>query len=90
MYGLEPLIPIALFFSVAAVVVLRGPLGRAIGERIAGRADEVTAGSAREAEALRAEVEQLHDRLTDLEERVDFTERVLARSREQSELPPGH
>ncbi len=30
-----------------------------------------------------------HDRLLDLEERVDFTERVLQQNREQEKLEPG-
>ena len=38
MIGFEPLIQIALFFSIAGVFVLRGPIGKAIADRIAGRA----------------------------------------------------
>lgn len=49
------------------------------------------AGSA-EVEQLRARVEALEElsyRLHDLEERVDFTERVLTQQRERDQLRPG-
>ena len=85
MSGLEPLIPIALFFSVAAVLILRGALGKALGERIGwggGREDSAAAT------ALKAEMEELRYRLTELEERVDFSERMLAQ-RQHGRLAPG-
>ncbi len=49
------------------------------------------AGSA-EVQQLRARVEQLEDgaaRVQDLEERLDFTERVLTQQRERGQLPAG-
>jgi hypothetical protein len=81
---LEPLIPIFFFLTVGGVVVLRGPLGRALADRIAGRT--ARDGSVREAE-LERQVEDLQYRLTELEERVDFTERVLSSGREPRTLP---
>ncbi len=77
------LVPITLFVSIAAVAILRGPFGKALGERLGG--GSVRDGSP-DVEALRSEVEDLRYRLTEMEERVDFTERVLARERER--LPP--
>ncbi len=44
MNGLEPLIPVALFFSVTSVIILRGPTGKAITDRIAGRASQMRDG----------------------------------------------
>lgn len=44
--------------------------------------------SAEEVESLRADVADLREELTDVQERLDFTERMLARSRER-EGPPG-
>ena len=38
---------------------------------------------------LLAEVDQLRDRLGELEERLDFTERLLAQQRDAAALPPG-
>ncbi len=54
---------------------LRGPLGRALAERIAGRrADEVAVLP----EETYAELDEMRRRLYELEERVDFSERLLA------------
>lgn len=44
MIGLEPLIPVALFFSLAGVIVLKGPIGKAIADRIARRDSRPTDG----------------------------------------------
>lgn len=81
------LVPITLFASIAAVVILRGPLGKALGERLAGGSARVA--PSQEVDVLRNEVEELRYRLTDIEERLDFTERVLAQQRERERLPPG-
>ncbi|HXV85890.1 MAG TPA: hypothetical protein VD793_04280 [Gemmatimonadales bacterium] len=80
MTGLEPLIPIALFFSVASVIILRGPMGKALAERLAGRGGD--ADAAQEAEAMRAELEAVRQRLEDAEQRLDFTERLLTTRRD--------
>lgn len=87
MSGLEPLIPIAFFFSIAAVIILRGPLGKALGERMAGR--QSVAEAVREREALQAELEELRSRVGELEERVDFAERLLAQQRGRNQLGAG-
>jgi hypothetical protein len=76
----EVLVPIAFFFSVAAIIILRGPLGRALAERIAGRASTGDPAGANEALAdLTDAVHQLTTDVQALEERLDFTERMLAR-----------
>ncbi|MGD8727308.1 MAG: hypothetical protein PVH40_06660 [Gemmatimonadales bacterium] len=80
------LVPITMFLTIGAVLIFRGPMGKAIGERIAGKASQVDGG---ETEALRAEVEDMRYRIVDLEERVDFTERMLAKHRDANQLPPG-
>ena len=88
MHEIAPfLVPITLFLTIGAVAIFRGPLGKALGERIAGRPRELDHSA--ESDALRGEVEDLRWRLTELEERLDFTERVLARHKEQGQLPPG-
>lgn len=49
-------------------------------------------GGSGELRELRTRVEQLEDvaaRVQDLEERLDFTERVLAQQRERGQLPAG-
>lgn len=97
MHGLEPLIPVAFFFSVAAILILRGPLGRALGERIAaggsaGRMADEVAASQRELAELRARLEVLEElvaRVQELEERLDFAERLLVRQGERPKLGGG-
>ena len=77
---------IVLFISLAAVIVLRGPLGRAIGERIGRQRD---AGD-RELQDLKGEVEELRHQLGEVQERLDFAERLLARQDERAgALPKG-
>jgi hypothetical protein len=72
-----------LIISVAAVFVLRGPLGRAMADRIAGRHR-----NAGEDEALRADLEETRQRLAEVEERLDFAERLLAKQRESDRIAP--
>jgi hypothetical protein len=79
------LVPMTLFVSMAAIFIFRGPLGKAIGERIAGRRVEGDAFA--ETEALHAEVEELRHRVGEVEERLDFTERLLAQHKETNVLP---
>ncbi|HKI95188.1 MAG TPA: hypothetical protein VJ992_07840 [Gemmatimonadales bacterium] len=90
MNGLEPLIPIFFFLTVGAVVILRGPLGRALADRIAGRAGpagpQVPPGQAAFHEHAGAEIDELRQRMTELEERQDFTERVLAQHSDRTRL----
>lgn len=68
-----------LFMSLAAIFVLRGPLGRALGERIAGQRD----ANDREIQDLKGEVEELRHSLSEVQERLDFAERLLARQDER-------
>src|SRR5205807_3114529 len=82
---------------IGATLVLSGPVGKALAEWIRGwsKTDEqwlavkaakhgaVLGGS----ESLLAEVEDLRRRLSEVEERLDFTERLLAKSREAERLP---
>lgn len=80
------LVPITLFLTIGAVAILRGPLGKAIGERLSGKHAQPAHG---DSEAVRAELEEMRYRLGELEERVDFTERMLARHKETDRLGPG-
>jgi hypothetical protein len=59
--------------------VVRGPIGEALGRRLGG-------GQARGDDA---ELSELRGRLAELEERVDFTERVLLQERNASQLGEG-
>lgn len=69
-----------MFLSMTAIFVLRGPLGRALADRLAGRAGRG------DEERLRGEVDELRHRLGEVEERLDFAERLLAKTREAERL----
>jgi hypothetical protein len=66
--------------SVALVKVFRGPIGEAIADRLRGSTSPLDAG-------LLAEVDGLKTRLAELEERLDFSERLLAHGHEVDQLP---
>ncbi|HKT60517.1 MAG TPA: hypothetical protein VJQ46_10710 [Gemmatimonadales bacterium] len=61
--------------------VFRGPLGDAIARRIGGPAPEVGSRD--------HEITELQARVAELEERLDFTERVLLQERQAGQLKPG-
>jgi hypothetical protein len=84
--------------SVSAIFVLRGPVGKALAQWIAGwshtevkwieaKARMEGAGSG-DVDQLRQEVEELRGQLADVQERLDFTERMLAKTRDAERLPP--
>jgi hypothetical protein len=83
------IVSIAMFVAAAAVLILRGPLGKAWARRIEGTSAQADARALPEVDQLQgrvAELEQQIDRLHELEERLDFTERLLAQQREQPRL----
>ena len=74
------LVTAAICFSGARI--LTGPVGQALARRIAGKGGQADADLMNEVGALRSEVDQLHQRLLDTEERLDFSERLLAQRNE--------
>lgn len=76
---------VTLFLTVGSVLILRGPLGRAFADRIAGR----HAASDVEIQRLRQDIEELRAELGGMQERLDFAERLLTRERERAQLSPG-
>ncbi len=83
-----PTIPMSiLFLCAAAVFITRGPFGRALAERISGRGRP--AAEDQDVRELKTEVEELRTQLGDVQERLDFAERVLARRNERAGLPKG-
>ena len=90
---------IGLALVIGTTLVLSGPVGKALAEWIRGwsRTDEqwmamkaakhgVVLGG--ESERLLADVDELRRRLSEVEERLDFTERLLARDRDPDRLAP--
>jgi hypothetical protein len=78
-----PFETIALVALIFAVVRIFGPVGAAIGDRLRGgrSGPEVDHLLAEEVEVLREQVRQLESmqpRMMELEERLDFAERLLA------------
>jgi hypothetical protein len=74
--------------SAATVLILRGPLGKALARRIEGTSGQAGL-AAEQLEGRIAEVEQQVDRLHELEERLDFAERLLAQGREPARIEEG-
>jgi ubiquinone biosynthesis protein UbiJ len=70
-------------FVLGMAKILRGPVGEALGDRL--RHGPRTRSDA----ALMAEVDELKTRLAEMEERLDFAERLLAAGRETDQLPGG-
>jgi hypothetical protein len=68
------------FLSAAAVFIFRGPLGKALADRIAGR--HLAADP--EAQRLRQDVDELRAELGAVQERLDFAERLLTRGQERT------
>lgn len=81
--------------AVAAVMFFGGtfwvlrPIAAAVSKRIAGE-HRPPADDAGDREQILSELQQLRHELGDLAERVDFTERLLAREREVAKLDRGH
>jgi hypothetical protein len=81
------IVPVVFFLSLAAVFILRGPLGKALADRVAGR--HLQSAERPDGEQLTAELEEMRLRLTELENRVDFAERLLAKGRDADRAAPG-
>ena len=84
---------LAMFLAIgsAAVALLFGPIGSAIGRRLGGRAEpEDTQRKIEELGAsVTAELEDLRGRLAEAEERLDFAERLLAHGLPENQLRRG-
>jgi hypothetical protein len=84
---------LAMFLAIgaAAVGVLFGPIGSALARHLVGRSEPGDAHV--EIEEMRArvtdEVDDLRNRLAEVEERLDFAERLLAHGRQADQLPGG-
>ncbi len=70
-------------FIIGGVMVFRGPVGQAIARRIQGRHGEVEQELLSEVHALREQVQALELQVGELDERLDFSERLLAQARQE-------
>ncbi len=82
---IEGILAILLIFGGGTLIAVSfSPIGRAIAERIRGAAPDSGHDP-----AIYDELERMRGEMAELQERVDFTERLLAKSREQEQLPGG-
>jgi hypothetical protein len=74
--------------SVAAVIILRGPVGRALGKRLEGNnaPDSDLVQRVEELETRLLVAEQAEGRLAEVEERLDFAERLLAGEKKAAQV----
>jgi hypothetical protein len=79
-------IPALIAGAVMGTVTLRGPVGKALAARI----HQGTLGQAEPHPEVLDELYEVRNRMVEIEERLDFTERLLARQRteEPARLPP--
>lgn len=85
------LIAMTIIAVLIGAIYILGPIARAFARRIEGRGLDPAMQD--EMQALRervGEVDGLRDRLMELEERVDFAERLLANAPQQERLPARH
>jgi hypothetical protein len=85
--GAEFAIPALITGGVVTAIGLRGQVGKALAERI----HSGPVGPAEVPPEVLEEMDEMRHRMLELEERLDFTERVLARQRAEdpAQLPPG-
>ena len=82
---MEDILAIILIFGGGtAIAIAFSPVGKAIADRIRGRAFEAETDP-----ALLAELDDMKAQLSELQERMDFSERLLAKDREGKALEPG-
>jgi len=85
------LMGIAVMLGLTATAVLRGPLGKALARRLEGPAalPDTSAQQLEDLQVRLADLEVQVGRMHELEERLDFTERLLARQADPGRLPHG-
>lgn len=82
---MEDILAIILIFGGGtAIAIAFSPIGKAIADRIRGRAVEAETDP-----ALLAELDEMRAQLSELQERMDFSERLLAKDREPRSLEAG-
>ena len=84
-----PVLVMIVGLSLAAATIILWPLMRALGRRLEGKGmvDPALRGEVEQLQARLGEVDVLQQRVVELEERIDFTERMLARAQTPAALP---
>ena len=86
--GGPPLVLMIVLAALTATVIILWPIMRAFGRRLEGRGsvDPTLKADIDHLHARLGDVDALQSRVLELEERVDFTERLLAQSQQPSRL----
>jgi hypothetical protein len=91
---IEGVLAIVFLFGGGTLFLLSlSPIGKAVAERIRGKGQQSNAGELRSElvehkESLEQELEAVRREVAELAERVDFTERLLAKQRDAERLMP--
>ncbi len=75
----------SIFFFIMVIVLIKSPLGRAMADRLAGRVPDSRRLSDEDIDLIH----QLEDRVMDLEERLEYTERLVQQQKERERLRAG-
>jgi hypothetical protein len=84
-----PLLVTIVGFTLLAATIILWPLMRSLGRRLESRggADPALRADVEQLQQRLGEVDLLQQRVAELEERIDFTERMLARAQSSAALP---
>jgi hypothetical protein len=87
--GGPPAIVMIVFLGLVAATIILWPVMRALARRLEGKgaADPALRAEVEQLHHRLGEVDMLHQRVAELEERIDFTERMLARAPAPAALP---
>jgi hypothetical protein len=84
---MEDILAIVMVFGTGMLgIIAFSPIGRAIAERLRGQS--APAVPSEELEDIRAHLQSLSEQVSELAERQDFSERLLAQTREKGVLGP--
>ncbi|MCH8256070.1 MAG: hypothetical protein IID06_12040 [Gemmatimonadetes bacterium] len=75
----------SIIFLIIVIVLIKSPLGRAMADRLAGRVPDSRSLSDEDIDLIH----QLEDRVMDLEERLEYTERLVQQQKERERLKAG-
>jgi hypothetical protein len=87
--GPEIVVPFFIFGGGALVAISFSPVGKAIARRIGGRDEAAESAALAEVEELREEFGAVKAELGEVQERLDFAERLLAQARGKGQLGAG-
>jgi hypothetical protein len=86
--GGPPAIVMIVFLGLLATTIILWPVMRAFARRLEGKgaSDPALHAEIEQLQLRLGEVDSLHQRVSELEERIDFTERIVAQGREPDRL----